>query len=217
MHDSKSATLCDLSSPSTPLTRRGRRFRRGPPGGAEWPIGERTVGTRRPVPRPRHGPCGVRARRDPRAWSRPQHNLTAESNCRVAVHPSEVVIGGTGSLGRDHAGPDGGLGCTCRTEDLALPGLYDPLQDLPALTGLGARNPDSWYLVANLGVVFLEVSPQLERALRDESEASPLEVRTQLEHVTEYRKSLRIALFADDSRVLVLHLAPSLSDLAEQH
>ena len=68
-----------------------------------------------------------------------------------------------------------------------------------------------------LGVELGELRTQPERALGDEPETAPLEVRPQLEHLGEHGERLRVALVTHDAGVLVLDLAPALADLGEEH
>ena len=57
----------------------------------------------------------------------------------------------------------------------------------------------------------------LQRALGDEAEAAPLEVRPQLEHLGHHLERRRVALVGDDAPVLVLDLAAALGELAQDH
>src|SRR6202050_5148557 len=154
------------------------------------------VENRRPEPHPRYGSCDVPVGREWRAWSCLQHNLASDGNSRVAVHASEVVVSGARSFGRDHARPNGRLRRAGGTEDLALPGFDDPLQDLTALPGLRIGHSNAGNPVEHLGIEFFELAAELERALGDEPQASPFEVRSELEDLVQYRERLRIAFFA---------------------
>ena len=62
-------------------------------------------------------------------------------------------------------------------------GLMTPLSTSPHWHALGSATRTPGTVVAQLGVERGELGPQLERALRDEPEAAPFEVRPQLEHL----------------------------------
>ena len=96
-------------------------------------------------------------------------------------------------------------------------GLITPFSTSPHWHAFGSATRTSGHVVAQLGVEGGELGAQLERALRDEAEASPLEVRAELEHLGQDLERPRVALVADHPRVLVLDLAAALADLGEQH
>src|SRR4051794_7771597 len=131
--------------------------------------------------------------------------------------PSVVVIRGARPLRRDHAGTDRVLGRARGAEDLALPRLDDALEDLAALARLGVGHAHARDREAALGVEFGVGVRQPQRALRDEAEAAPLEVRAEREHLGHRPQRRRVALVRDDALVLVLHLAAPLAELAQDH
>src|SRR5579859_2491732 len=131
------------------------------------------------------------------AWWANSDDLTLAGEAPV------VVVGGAGPLGRDHARPDRVLGRARAPEHLALPGLDHALQDLAALAGLRVGDADAGHLVANLGVEAAVGLGQLQCALRDEPEAPPLEMRSQLEHLGQNGQRGPVPVVGDDPGVLV--------------
>ena len=73
-------------------------------------------------------------------------------------------------------------------------GLMTPLSTSPHWHAFGIGDPHARDAVVQLGVEGGELGPQLQRALRDEAEPAPLEVRPQLEHLGEHRQRARVAL-----------------------
>ena len=109
--------------------------------------------------------------------SRPVAAPVSSHDLALPSKAPEVVVGGAGSLRRDHAGPDRALRRAGGPEDLALPGLDHALQHLAALAGLGSatRTPGPPSAARRR-------SPRrrpraCSAALRDEAEPAPLEVR----------------------------------------
>src|SRR5688572_1249529 len=105
----------------------------------------------------------------PRIRSSREDTLTSE--------PPVVVIGGARALRRDHARPDRVLRRARGAEDLALPRLDHALEDLAALARLGIGHPHAGHAEPPLGVQLFIRRRQLQRALRDEPQPAPLEVR----------------------------------------
>src|SRR6185437_13186486 len=118
--------------------------------------------------------------------------------------PAVVVIGGAGAFRRHHAGADRGLWRARGAEYLALPRLEHAFEYLAALAGLGVGYPDAGYLEQFLRVVGREVVAKLERGVRDEAEAAPLEVRPQLHGLADRLERDDVAVPRDDAGVLVL-------------
>ena len=65
-------------------------------------------------------------------------------------------------------------------------GLDHALQHLAALAGLRVGDADARDAVAQLGVEVRVGVGELQRALGDEAEPAPLEVRAQLEHLGQH-------------------------------
>ena len=103
--------------------------------------------------------------------------------------------------------PIGVLGRAGGAEHLALPRLDHALEHLAALARLRVGDAHAGHAEAQLGVEVGVGVGQLQRALRDEAEAAPLEVRPQLEHLGHHLERAQVALVRDDARVLVLDLA----------
>src|SRR4051794_18744313 len=131
--------------------------------------------------------------------------------------PSVVVVGGARPLGGDHARPDRVLGGARGAEDLALPRLDDALEHLAALACLRVGDPHARDAEALLGVEGRVGVREAQRALRDEPQAPPLEVRAQREDLGEHLERAQVALVGHDAAVLVLDLAATLLQLAEDH
>ena len=148
-----------------------------------------------------------------RALPRGEHTLAIAST-RV---PAEVVVRGAGAFGRDHARADWSLRRARGAEHLAFPGLEHSLEHLAALARLGVGDTDAGHGEHLLRVEIGELVLHLERALADEAEPAPLEMRAQLEDSREHFERLRIAVIVHDALVLVLDLAPSLEDLPDDH
>src|SRR3954470_13322944 len=110
-------------------------------------------------------------------------DTACSDNFSLPGEATVVVVGRAGALGRDHARADRSLGRARGAEDLALPRLYDALQNLAALARLGIRDAHAGDAPAQLRVQVRVRRGQLEPALRDEAHAAPLEVRPQLENL----------------------------------
>ena len=103
----------------------------------------------------------------------------------VAVHPAEVVVGGAGALRGHHAGPDRGLRGARGAEHLAFPRLEHALEHLTALAGLRVGHPHPGHLEQQFRVHGRVLLAHLERRVRDEAEAAPLEVGPQLHRLAD--------------------------------
>src|SRR5690242_9409939 len=109
------------------------------------------------------------------------------------------------------------LGRTGGAKDLALPRLDHALQDLAALTGLRVRDTYTGDVESQLRVEVSVGVRELERALRDEAEPTPLEVRPQLKDLGQRFERPQVSLPRHDACVLVLNLAATLRKLAQDH
>ena len=103
--------------------------------------------------------------------------------------------------------PIGVLGRAGGAEDLALPRLDDALEHLAALARLRVGDAHAGHAVAPLGVEVGVGVGQAQRALGDEAQAAPLEVRAQREDLGHHLQRAQVALVGDDAPVLVLDLA----------
>ena len=145
------------------------------------------------------------------AWLAPSHDLP------LAREAAEVVVGGAGALGGDHAGADRPLGRAGGAEHLALPRLDHALEHLAALARLRVGDAHAGHAEAQLRVELGVRLRQLQAAVGDEAQAAPLEVRTQLEDLGHHLERAQVALVGDDAPVLVLDLAAALGELAQDH
>src|SRR5215813_5846682 len=90
--------------------------------------------------------------------------LNAFSHLR---EPTEVVISGASSFGRNHAGTNRRFGRAGGAKYFALPRLLDAFQDLAALTGLGIRNPQSRQAEGELSIKLRVLRVQFHATVRD--------------------------------------------------
>ena len=96
-------------------------------------------------------------------------------------------------------------------------GLITPFEHLAALARLRVGHAHAGHREAELGVEVGVGVGQPQRALGDEAEPAPLEVRPQLEHLGHHLERAQVALVGDHARVLVLDLAAALGELAQDH
>ena len=89
-------------------------------------------------------------------------------------------------------------------------GLMTPLSTSPHWHALGSATRTPGTRPAQLGVEVGVGVGELQRALGDEPEAAPLEVRPQLEDLGHHLERAQVALVGDDALVLVLDLAAAL-------
>src|SRR5919204_4096211 len=142
---------------------------------------------------------------------------TSRSRELTPVEPPIVVVSRAGAFGGDHARADRPLGRARRSEHLALPRLDHALQHLAALARLGIGYADARDVEPKFRVPVGERRPELQRALRDEAEAPPLERRPQLHRLGDRLERARIPFLAHDARVLVLDLGAAVGELPEDH
>ena len=96
-------------------------------------------------------------------------------------------------------------------------GLITPFRTSPHWHALGSATRTPGHAEALLGVEVRVRVREPQRALGDEAEAAPLEVRAQLEHLGHHLERAQVALPRDDAPVLVLDLAAALGELAQDH
>src|SRR5580692_3462259 len=89
-------------------------------------------------------------------------------------------------------------------KELALRGLQNALQYFSALCGFWIGHPGFRHRVALLRVPWRVLLANAKRRLRDESEAAPFEVGTQLEDLRHGLEGGAVAFPWDHSLVLVL-------------
>src|SRR5215468_2600480 len=129
----------------------------------------------------------------------------------------EVVISGARAFGRNHTGADRRFWRACGAEDFAFPRFLHSFQDLTALAGLRVGDAQPGHGEARLGVESAVTLPELQTAVRDRSEASPLEIIAGLEYLADRYQSVGVAVTRDEARVLVLDLGPAFDNLFDDH
>ena len=109
------------------------------------------------------------------------------------------------------------LGCAFFAEQLALRGFQHALQHFSALRGFGIGNPGAGDREALLGIPLGIFAPDLQCRLRDESEATPFEVRPELKDFRHRFQRSAIAFPRHNSLVLILDSRLSRLELPKQH
>src|SRR6202040_235603 len=108
------------------------------------------------------------------------------ASCNTLDHNGPVlriiVMCGARAFRRNHQRAYGLFGCTLAPEEFALRRLQNALQYFTALRSLGIGYAHPRNVKTLLGIPLPIRVPNLERGLRDESQASPFEVRAQFEN-----------------------------------
>ena len=168
--------------------------------------------------RPAAREVAPRARAGPRPPMIALPVMAAVTPSPAPGEPAEVVVGGAGALGRDHAGADRRLRRAGGAEHLALPRLEHALEHLAALAGLRVGDPDTRAPRRAARRRRLRNSRGPQRRVRDEARgratrstaAAPSPRRSPV-------SAARLPSHGTTRRVLVLDLAAALGQLQHQH
>src|SRR5262249_39554566 len=135
--------------------------------------------------------------------------------CSAAMHVIEVR--GARAFRRHHQRADGALRRALARKELALMRLQDAFEDLAALRRLRIGHRHAPYVKASLSVPHPELGSNLESRLGDEPEPSPLEVRPQLEYVSERVQGRKIAVPRHRASILVFDVGSAVPELSKDH
>jgi len=102
-------------------------------------------------------------------------------------------------------------------KQLALFGFEDALKNLPTLCGFRICYTHSRNRKPLFRIPSGELFPDLQRGLRDESQATPLKIRTQFKDLSHSLQRRAVSFPRNNALVLIFDLRFSIAKLAQEH